>query len=144
MTAPSPQKQDNKSIQEKEVKPTALESVVELFKANFWDSTAYIILAISLIFCFFDPFLGGLPVGFILGIYFSSYVFQITASFREFLTEKGIFKAFILIAATAAFIISAPGISLGLLIGTFSTSIFTQKEQIQEKKEEDKNSSEKE
>ena len=110
--------------EEPTVKPTMLGGIVDLFQSNMGDTIAYIILAISLVYSFFEPFLGTLPVGFILGLYFSSYAFKLAQQFKDFLVKEGIFRGFILVASCAAFIISAPGLSLGLLVGTFTRPFF--------------------
>lgn len=105
-------------------KPTMLGGVVDLFKSNVGDTVAYIILAISLICSFFEAFWGTLPVGFILGLYFSPHAFRLAKQFKEFLLAEGIFRGFILVASCIALMISAPGLSLGVLIGTFTRPIF--------------------
>jgi len=113
-----PTQEDPKGTQSK------FEEFIELCKSNIGDTVAYIILAISLFYTFFEPFVGGLIVGFISGIYFSSQILLRGQQFREFLITDGIFKSFVLIAAFAAFIITAPGMALGLLLGTFGRHLF--------------------
>lgn len=93
---------------------------MDLFKSNVTDTIAYIFLAIGLLYCFFEPFVGEIPVGFILGLYFSSYAFRLMALFKEFLITEGIFRGFIVIAGMAALLIAAPGLFIGLAVGIFS------------------------
>lgn len=107
--------------------PSMVGGLVDLFKSNMGDTIAYIIVALSLLYSFFDPFVGGIPVGFILGLYFSKKVFQLASQFREFLVTEGIFRGFIIIAAVAAIVITAPGLSLGFVLGTFTRPFFTEK-----------------
>ena len=128
-----PSEQPTMPKKEEPAKPTMLGGVVDLFKANMGDTIAYIILAVSLVYSFFEPFLGTLPVGFILGLYFSPYAFNLAQQFKDFLVKEGIFRGFILVASCAALIISAPGLSLGLLVGTFSRPLFDKR--FEEKKD---------
>jgi hypothetical protein len=119
-----PEENKPKVTEEPPVKPTMLGGIVNLFKTNIGDTIAYLVLAASLLYCFFEPFIGGLIVGFIMGLYFSHHAFHLATQFREFLITEGIFRGFIIIAALAALIITAPGLSLGFVIGTFTRSFF--------------------
>lgn len=113
---------------EKEEKPkrsTPMSGMIEMFRNNLTDTVAYVLLALSLLYCFFNPFIGGIPVGFIMGLYFSSHIFRLATQFREFLITDGIFRGFIIIAAIAALIITAPGLSIGLFLGTFARPFFS-------------------
>lgn len=107
-----------------EIKTTALGGMVELFKANIGDTIAYFIMTIGLIVCFFEPFVGGIPVGFVMGLYFSKRVFFYTLQFRDFLIMEGIFRGFIIIASLVALAISAPGLALGIFLGAITRPIF--------------------
>jgi hypothetical protein len=120
--------------EEPHVKPTMLGGMVDLFKANIGDTVAYLLIAFFLILSFFEPFLGQLPVGIIMGLYFSRYVFRFSVQFREFLVTDGIFHGFIVIAGIAALVISAPGLMIGLLVGTFSRPLFGHHETVEEDK----------
>lgn len=120
-------KQDDKANQvksgEKE-KPTFIGGAVDMAKSNIGDTIAYIILIGGLLFSFFHPFFGGMPVGFIMGLYFSKKVFEMTAEFRAYISNEGIFHGFIIIASVAALAISAPGLCLGLFIGAMARPLF--------------------
>jgi hypothetical protein len=120
--------EENKSnvTEDPPVKPTMLGGIVNVFKTNMGDTIAYLLLAASLLYCFFEPFIGGVVVGFIMGLYFSKYIFSLAVQFREFLITEGIFRGFIIIAALAALIITAPGLCLGLVVGTFTRPFFGQ------------------
>ena len=96
----------------------------EFSRSNIGDIIAYIFLTLGLLYSFFEPFWGALPVGFILGIYFSAHLFQLIAQFREFLIQEGIFRGFAIIAGIAALIILAPGLCLGLAVGTLVKVFF--------------------
>ena len=96
----------------------------DFFRSNLGDIIAYILLTLGLLYSFFEPFVGEIPVGFILGLYFSSHIFQLIAQFREFLIQEGIFRGFAVIAGIAALIISTPGLCLGLAGGTIIKAFF--------------------
>jgi hypothetical protein len=113
---------------EEKSKASILGGVVELFKSSVGDTIAYAILALSLVYSFFEPFLGTLPVGFILGLYFSTYAFYLAKQFKDFLVKEGIFRGFILIASVAALFISAPGLSIGVIVGAFARPLFGKEE----------------
>ena len=104
--------------------PSVEQGEPDFFRSNFWDVVAYILLTMGLFYSFFEPFLGGIPVGFILGLYFSAHIFQLIAQFREFLIQEGIFRGFAVIAGIAALLISTPGLCLGLAGGTFVKALF--------------------
>jgi hypothetical protein len=107
-------------------KPATLHGIVKFCKSNIADTIAYAIIAVSLLYCFFDAFVGEIPVGFILGIYFSSYVFKLAAQFRDFLMREGVFRGFVVIAGMLAVAIGAPGLCLGLVVGVFTRPLFGQ------------------
>ena len=97
---------------------------LNFFKSNLGDIIAYILITLGLFYSFFEPFVGEVPVGFILGLYFSAHIFHLVAQFREFLIQEGIFRAFIIIAAIAAMVVAAPGLCLGLVGGTLARTFF--------------------
>ena len=97
---------------------------LNFFRSNLGDIIAYILITLGLLYSFFEPFVGEVPVGFILGLYFSAHIFHLVAQFREFLIQEGIFRGFIIIAALAAMVIAAPGLCLGLVGGTLARTFF--------------------
>ncbi len=109
-----------KKTEDQEIKPTVLGGMIDVFRANIGDTIAYVIITLGLITSFFEPFIGGIPVGSVMGLYFSKKAFQYAAEFKEFLVQEGIFRGFIIIASVAALVISAPGLCLGILIGSFA------------------------
>jgi hypothetical protein len=94
------------------------QGIFNQIKDHIPDTVAYIILFLSLLYCFVDPFMGGLPVGGILGVYFAQEIITQSQKFKEFIYTNGIFKGFTIIAAVAAFLITAPGIFIGLVVGS--------------------------
>lgn len=97
---------------------------ITTIRKNFINTIAYIVLSLSLLYACFDAFSGGLVAGFIMGLYFSAHTVRLFQKFQDFLIEEGIFKSFVLIAAIAAFIISAPGLALGLFLGAGIRTLF--------------------
>jgi hypothetical protein len=115
--------------------PTALGKIVGYCSlSNVGDAIAYLLIAGSLFYCFFNPFIGELPVGFIMGLYFSRHIFNLATQFREFLIKDGVFRGFIIIAAIASLIIAAPGLSLGLVVGVFIRPLFGHQKPPEEEK----------
>jgi hypothetical protein len=101
----------------------------DFFISNLGNIIAYVLITLGLIYSFFDPFVGEVPVGFILGLYCSAHIFHLVAQFREFLIQEGFFRGFIIIAAIAAMVIAAPGLCLGLVGGTLARTFFGSSEQ---------------
>jgi hypothetical protein len=92
--------------------------IFDQMKSHIVDTIAYAFLAFGLLYCFFEPFFSGILVGGILGVYLSGEIIQNAKTFKDFIVENGIFKGFALLAALCAFMITAPGICIGLFVGT--------------------------
>ena len=103
---------------EKSPRPAGRSLFLDQMKAHIADTIAYVFLAFGLLYCFFEPFFSGILVGAILGVYFSDEIIQNARKFKDFIIENGIFKGFTLLAALCALMITAPGICIGLLVGT--------------------------
>lgn len=99
--------------------PNSKQSLVQFVKENVFESIAYVIMFCGLIFSIFNPFLGGLLVGLILGIYFSQRVIDRLNAFKGFIATEGIFHGFIIVVALLALLIQAPGLLIGTLIGAW-------------------------
>ena len=119
----TPPEENKPNVTDGPIPPTG-RTGLDFFRSYLGDIVAYVLIALGLFYSFFDSFVGEVPVGFILGLYFSAHIFQIVAQFREFLIQEGIFRSFILIAAIAALVISAPGLCLGLVGGTLARPFF--------------------
>lgn len=116
-------KQDKGQIGQED-KPTFIASTLDMAKNNIGDTIAYVILIVGLMFSFFHSFYGGLPVGFIMGLYFSKKVTELSNQFRDFISHEGIFRGFIVVASLAALVISAPGLCLGVFAGSLARPFF--------------------
>ncbi len=120
---PNPEKSGAKEKMTAE-KPTMIGGAVDMARNNIGDTLAYIILIGGLILSFFHSFIGGMIVGFVMGLYFSKKVFAMTNEFKDFISHEGIFHGFIVVASVAALAISAPGLCLGLFIGAIARPLF--------------------
>ncbi len=94
-----------------------IQGLIQFVRENRWESISYVIMFGGLILSIFDPFLGGILVGLILGIYFSQEIIDKSICFKEMIVRDGIFRGFIIIAAVLALLIEAPGLLLGTIIG---------------------------
>jgi hypothetical protein len=104
--------------------PHRYENIFDFVAANKWECLAYLVLFFGLLFSIFKPFIGGLLVGCILGIYFSVGVKEKFLQYKEFLEREGIFRSFVLVVALLALLIASPGLVLGAVIGIFLRPIF--------------------
>jgi hypothetical protein len=102
---------------EKKAQPNVEPTLMDQIKANIADTVAYVILAFGLLYCFFNAFAAGILVGTILGVYFSANILQNIRQFKDAIIRDGIFKGFTLLAAICAFLITAPGMCIGLIVG---------------------------
>jgi hypothetical protein len=98
---------------------TSGENFFQFLKKNKWEIFAYVVLIIGLLLTIYEPFIGGLLVGAILGIYFSEKTKDALSGFKDFLSHEGIFRGFILVAGAIALFIASPGLCIGTLIGAF-------------------------
>lgn len=96
------------------------EGFMDVLKHHKWDFVAYLILFIGLLFSIFHSFSGGLLVGLVLGVYFSVAIFAGLRAFRDYLlSEGGIFRGFVIIAAGLALFIASPGLCIGTIAGAY-------------------------
>lgn len=88
------------------------------------DLLAYTFLSIGLIICFFSNFIGGLFVGCITGLYFSERIISLFHEFQEFILAEGIFRGFVIVVAALSLAILAPGLLVGLIVGSMIRPLF--------------------
>jgi len=100
------------------------QQILSQIKEHVPDTVAYVLLAVGLLYCFYDSFAAGILIGAILGVYFSADILQNAKRFKDFIVTNGIFKGFTLLAGACALIITAPGLCLGLLLGTSSRYVY--------------------
>jgi small basic protein len=113
---------ENKEPGNKE--PRHQESLFDFIVENKWECLAYLVLFFGLLFSIFMPFIGGLIVGCILGIYFSAEAKDLFVRYKEFLEREGIFRSFVVVAAAIALLIAATGLVIGVCIGIFLRPLF--------------------
>ncbi|MDB6081498.1 MAG: putative rane protein [Chlamydiia bacterium] len=108
-------------MQEPEREPPhgASENFLQFLMNNKRDAIAYIILFLGLLCSLFGYSIGGLVVGFILGLYFSKETRERISAFKEYLVLEGIFRGFVLVAAALALLIASPGLCVGTVAGAF-------------------------
>src|ERR1700733_2976014 len=96
-----------------------IESLMSYAKHHTQDSVAFILLALGIIWIFFNPFYGSILVGLVAGYYFSSEVLGVIDSFGLFFDKQKMAKNLVLAGSLIAFFILAPGIFIGaaILIG---------------------------
>jgi hypothetical protein len=110
MSTPNPEKPEP---------PRKKETFMEAVLHHKWDSVAYIILLIGLLLSVYRPFVGGVIVGTILGLYFAKQLQQQYESFVEHVVNEGIFSGLVMIATLLAIFIASPGLVIGGVFGTF-------------------------
>ena len=97
------------------------EGFLQFIMNNKMDSFAYLILLCGLVLSIFESFIGGLIVGFILGLYFSKETKAELAKFKDYIAVEGVFRSFVLIAAAIALLIASPGLCIGAIAGAFAS-----------------------
>jgi len=110
---------DMSNPEQKEPPHGASENFFQFLMNNKWDAFAYVILFIGLLLSIFEPFVGGLIVGAILGLYFSRQTKESIIKLKEYLVVEGIFRGFVLVAAAIALFIASPGLCIGVCFGAF-------------------------
>lgn len=106
--------------EQKQPEKKSHEGFVEVLRHHKWDFASYLALFIGLLLSIFHHFIGGLLVGLVLGIYFSHNIFDAWKKFREYLlSEGGIFRGFVMIAAGLALFIASPGLCIGTVVGAY-------------------------
>jgi hypothetical protein len=96
----------------------------QLIRDNKWDSCAYLLIIVGILVSIFERFIGELIIGAVFGIYFSQWMKERCQLFREFLENEGVFRAFIIAVFPIVFLVVAPGIFLGLILGCVIRPVF--------------------
>lgn len=84
--------------------------------SNARDVVAYVLLALGIILLFFQPIYGGLLIGLVAGVYFSSEVLTIIRNIEGFIDREGVARSLVLAGLLLGFLISAPAIFVGAAI----------------------------
>jgi hypothetical protein len=118
-----PSKYDKESFQEKFKKSLEkfrdnqrVDSFLTHATANTKDTISYILLILGLVLLFFYPFYGGLLIGIIAGLYFSSEILALLRNFSDFVDDQGIVKSLIGAGLLMGLFIAAPAIFIGIAL----------------------------
>lgn len=82
------------------------------------DIFIYIVLIVSLILCFFRPFLGNFIIGIVVGLYFAEDLVEASRRLNHFIESQGLFRIIIFCFTGVALLLAAPGIFLGVILAT--------------------------
>lgn len=93
-----------------------LEQIAGLATSNTRDTVSYIALIIGIILLFFQPLYGGILIGFIVGIYFSSELLALFKHISDLIDAQGIVRSLIAGGFLLALLISCPALFIGLAI----------------------------
>ena len=97
-------------------KDPKIESLITYAKKNTWDTVAYILMLLGIVWIFLNSFYGGILVGLVAGIYYGNEIVEFVKSANKKINEIGIPQALILGLTIVAFFILAPGIFIGAAI----------------------------
>lgn len=93
-------------------KQEKIEDFYHYAKANRADTIAYIAMILGLFLLFFTPFIGGIFVGIVFGLYFSKEMLVVYRHPEKFIDRLGMVRSLILGGLLLAFFIAAPAIYL--------------------------------
>lgn len=100
------------SLQEK--MQDKFEDVYHFAQTNTWDTVAYVVLFIGLLFALFGhSLLGGLIIGIIGGLYFADAIVFRLKHVQEDVKAEGIIRSLIMGGVAIGLFILAPGIFIG-------------------------------
>lgn len=106
-------KKDNKKKIEGKI-----EDLYDYAKQNKRDTFAQVLLVLGLILMFFMPFYGGLLVGIVGGLYFSTAIVSAIQNRNQLIYEYGTTLSLVFVGLLVAFLIGAPGVFIGIAIVT--------------------------
>lgn len=92
--------------------------------AHLKDTIAYMILIIGIILSLFQPFLGGLLIGIVGGIYFSQEIANLFKNLKQKVENEGIIRSLIIAGITLGFFIASPGIFIGAALSVVVIELF--------------------
>lgn len=93
-----------------------IEELYKYAKSNTGDTIAYVAMILGILILFFEPFYGGLLIGFIAGLYFSDEIARPLRSIEESIEELGMVRSLIFGGLLLGLFIEAPMIFIGLAI----------------------------
>ncbi len=90
-----------------------VEGFISFTKSNMGATIAYVVLFIGILLSIFHPFLGGLLIGVIGGIYFGDNILRWVLELSEQMDTEDLIKNLILGGIILGLFVQAPGIVLG-------------------------------
>jgi hypothetical protein len=109
---------------EKLKKNKNLEGAIEYAQSNKRDTVAYVLLALGVFWLLFQPFYGGLLVGFIAGVYFSKDLAKFARDLPNCVEIFGFTKSVVAGATFLALLLLSPGILVGAAISAAVMEFF--------------------
>lgn len=117
MTAPENKDSDSsKNKSEYSFKNEKFDGLINYARDNVRDTVAYVVLIVGLILLFFQPFYGGILIGLVVGLFFTSEITALSRNVNEIIEKEGMVRSLILGALLLAVFISAPAIVIGTAV----------------------------
>lgn len=114
MTLPQqtePQKEEPKKEEPK------FQKALKSFDSQTRDIIAYVLMIAGIVLLFSQPWIGGLIIGIVAGLYFAKELMHDATSVNEIIEKQGMVRSLIFGGLLIALFISAPAIFLGAAIG---------------------------
>lgn len=102
-----------------------IEELYKYAKSNTGDTIAYVAMILGILILFFEPFYGGLLIGFIAGLYFSEEIARPLRKLEESIEELGMVRSLVLGGFLLGLFIEAPMIFIGLAIAVGLKQLIT-------------------
>ncbi len=93
-----------------------IEELYKYAKSNTGDTIAYVAMILGILILFFEPFYGGLLIGFIAGLYFSDEIAKPLRSIEESIEELGMVRSLVFGGLLLGLFIEVPMIFIGLAL----------------------------
>lgn len=117
-------------------KSEKIEELYKYAKSNTADTIAYVAMILGILILFFEPFYGGLLIGFIAGLYFSNEIARPLRSIEDSIEELGMVRSLIFGGLILGLFIQAPMIFIGLALAVGLKQLITPGSSGKEKSEE--------
>lgn len=105
-------------------KSDKLEGLYSFAKSNTRDTIAYVLLAIGVIWFFFQSFYGGAIVGLVAGVYFSDAIMGAIYGCNSYAAQCGSASCLTIIASLIVLFFSLPGFFIGAAISVGLKQLF--------------------
>lgn len=112
-------------------------------RSNKERTITYLLLALGVILLFINTILGGLLIGLVAGYFFSDEIVYFGKNIRQFFESQDHLRYLVMIVATLALLIAAPGIVIGAIVAAAFTHIMKPNPEETERTETNKFSNDK-